>query len=69
MIGNEQEIQVKYEVTPKLYAPVMNGDFAGEITYLLGDEILAKRTVTVKETVKKIDFFWCIKKAAELFPL
>lgn len=69
LIGNEQEIQVKYEVTPKLYAPVMNGDFAGEITYLLGDEILAKRTVTVKETVKKIDFFWCIKKAAELFPL
>ena len=56
LIGNEQEIQVKYEVTPKLYAPVMNGDFAGEITYLLGDEILAKRTVTVKETVKKIDF-------------
>ena len=54
LIGNEQEIQVKYEVTPKLYAPVMNGDFAGEITYLLGDEILAKRTVTVKETVKKI---------------
>ena len=53
LIGNEQEIQVKYEVTPKLYAPVMNGDFAGEITYLLGDEILAKRTVTVKETVKK----------------
>ena len=69
LIGNEQEIQVKYEVTPKLYAPVMNGDFAGEITYLLGDEILAKRTVTVKETVKKIDFIWCIKKAAELFPL
>lgn len=69
LIGNEQEIQVKYEVTPKLYAPVMNGDFAGEITYLLGDEILAKRTVTVKETVKKIDFFWCIKKAAELFLL
>ena len=69
LIGNEQEIKVKYEVTPKLYAPVMNGDFAGEITYLLGDEILAKRTVTVKETVKKIDFFWCIKKAAELFPL
>lgn len=69
LIGNEQEIQVKYEVTPKLYAPVMNGDFAGEITYLLGDEILAKRTVTVKETVKKIDFCWCIKKAAELFPL
>lgn len=69
LIGNEQEIQVKYEVMPKLYAPVMNGDFAGEITYLLGDEILAKRTVTVKETVKKIDFFWCIKKAAELFPL
>lgn len=69
LIGNEQEIQVKYEVTPKLYAPVMDGDFAGEITYLLGDEILAKRTVTVKETVKKIDFFWCIKKAAELFPL
>ena len=69
LIGNEQEIQVKYEVTPKLYAPVMNGDFAGEITYLLGDEILAKRTVAVKETVKKIDFFWCIKKAAELFPL
>ena len=31
LIGNEQEIQVKYEVTPKLYAPVMNGDFAGEI--------------------------------------
>ena len=69
LIGNEQEIQVKYEVTPKLYAPVMNGDFAGEITYLLGDEILAKRIVTVKETVKKIDFCWCIKKAAELFPL
>ena len=69
LIGNEQEIQVKYEVTPKLYAPVMNGDFAGEITYLLGDEILAKRTVTVKETVKKIDFFWCIKKASELFLL
>ena len=56
-------------MTPKLYAPVMDGDFAGEITYLLGDEILAKRTVTVKETVKKIDFCWCIKKAAELFPL
>ena len=37
LIGNEQEIQVKYEVTPKLYAPVMNGDFAGEIFYCFAE--------------------------------
>ena len=69
LIGNEQEVQVKYELSAKLYAPVTEGDFAGEITYLLGDEVLAKRVVTVKNTIKKIDFCWCIKKTAELFPL
>ena len=69
LIGNDQEISIKYELPEKLYAPVKKGDFAGEVTYLLGDEVVAKRAAAVKVTVEKIDYVWCLKKTAELFPL
>ena len=69
LIEKDQEVHIEYQLSRKLYAPVTEGDFIGEITYLLGDEVLAKRGVTVKNTVKRIDFCWCVKKTAELFPM
>ena len=69
LIEKDQEVHIEYQLSRKLYAPVTEGDFIGEITYLLGDEVLAKRVVTVKNTVKRIDFCWCVKKTAELFPM
>ena len=69
LIEKDQEVHIEYQLSRKLYASVTEGDFIGEITYLLGDEVLAKRVVTVKNTVKRIDFCWCVKKTAELFPM
>ena len=69
LIEKDQEVHIEYQLSRKLYASVTEGDFIGEITYFLGDEVLAKRVVTVKNTVKRIDFCWCVKKTAELFPM
>ena len=66
MIEKDQEVHIEYQLSRKLYAPVTEGDFIGEITYLLGDEVLAKRVVTVKNTVKRIDFLLVCKKNSRI---
>jgi D-alanyl-D-alanine carboxypeptidase (penicillin-binding protein 5/6) len=66
LLRKEEEITVKYEIAPSLYAPVKEGDYVGRITYLLGDEILKEYTVEAADTVEKIDFFWCLRQVEKL---
>lgn len=66
LLGEGEEIQLKYELADKLYAPVEKEAYIGKITYMLGDEVLKECRVTAGNPVEKIDFSWCLGKVLEL---
>lgn len=66
LLGEGEEISLKYELADKLYAPVKKGDYIGKITYMLGDEVLKECRVVAGNDIEKIDFAWCLKRVAEL---
>lgn len=66
LLAEGEEVQLKYELADKLYAPVKKGDYIGKITYMLGDEVLKECRVTAGGSVEKIDFSWCFAKVLEL---
>lgn len=59
LVSAGEEVTVRYELAPKLCAPVKKGDYIGKITYLLGDETLREYRVTAADSVEKIDYKWC----------
>lgn len=65
LLGEGEEIQLKYEIADKLYAPVKKEDYIGKITYMLGDEVLKECRITAGNSVEKIDFSWCLEKVLD----
>lgn len=65
LLAEGEEIYLKYELADLLYAPVEQGDYIGKISYMLGDEVLKECKVYAKNSVKKIDFAWCLEKVME----
>lgn len=66
LLGSGEQIEVNYELSDRLYAPVQQGDYIGRITYTLGDEIVRECRVTAADTVAEIDFAWCAERVLEL---
>ena len=66
LLAEGEQISVKYEIADSLHAPVKEGDFAGRISYMLGDEVLGECQISVAHTVAQIDFLWCLGKILEL---
>ena len=66
LIEKDQEVHIEYQLSRKLYAPVTEGDFIGEITYILGDEVLAKTCGHSEEYGKKSRFLLVCKKNSRI---
>lgn len=58
LLKQGEEIQVVYEKTPILEAPVKKGDTVGYIEYRLGEEVLRRDLLVVKEDVEAPDLKW-----------
>lgn len=65
LLTEGEEVSVSYKMAEKLYAPVEAGEYIGTITYQLGEEILGERQITAGNSVKKIDFSWCLERTIE----
>ena len=66
LLDSGEHIEVNYELSDRLYAPVQQGDYIGRITYTLGDEIVRECRITAADTVAEIDFVWCAQRVLEL---
>lgn len=66
LLAEGEEVQLKYEIADKLYAPVEKDDYLGKVSYMLGDEVLKECAVTAGNSVEEIDFSWCFSKVLEL---
>lgn len=62
LMREEENFRVEIRLKEGLKAPVQEGDEAGSIQYLVGDEVYRVDSVTVGKSVEKIDFKWCIGK-------
>lgn len=65
LLADDEEVNIRYELANKLYAPVKEGAYIGKITYMLGDEVLGECRVTAGNEVEKIDFNWCFARTLE----
>lgn len=66
LLKEGEEIEVKYQISDCLYAPVKKGDFIGKISYMLGNEVLGECCVVAGDDVDKIDFAWCVEQVLGL---
>lgn len=66
LIKKGEEITLNYELPETLYAPVEKDACIGKISYMLGDEVLKEELVTAEESVKKIDYLWCLRQVWQL---
>ena len=66
LLTEGEQISIKYEIADSLHAPIEEGDFAGRISYMLGDEVLGECQISVARAIAQIDFAWCVEKILEL---
>ena len=67
LLRDDDEISVHIEKEEGLDAPVFEGDPVGEISYMLGDEVLFTREIVADEAVEVRDYRWCLEKLGEIF--
>lgn len=63
----DEQIEWNVTVKKKLTAPVKAGTRVGTVTYSLGGTVLAEYPVTVSESIEKIDYLFCLKRAVREF--
>ncbi len=67
LLRDDDSVRVEVEKDEKLNAPVSKGEPAGEVVYLLGDEVLFTQQIVTDGEVKTRDLRWCVKKIAGIF--
>lgn len=67
LLRDDDAVQVEIETEEELRAPVSKGEPAGEVVYLLGDEVLFTQQIVTDEEVDIRDLRWCMEKAASIF--
>lgn len=60
LLAADEVIEVQTEVEKTLTAPVTEGTKVGTIRYMVGDICLKEEKIVVQNTVREIDFFWCL---------
>ena len=65
LMRQDEEIEVSYEGKESLKAPVKAGTQVGTITYRVGGQTFLTCPVKIKQSVKKIDFPWCLEKTMD----
>lgn len=62
LLGKEEQIEVRTDIPQSLAAPVEMGEEVGSVAYLLNGEEIARYPVYTGESVRKIDFSWCLER-------
>lgn len=67
LLRKDERIEVEWNVTDTLQAPVQAGSEVGYIRYLVNGEVYKEDKMLIKNSVDAIDFDWCLKKVLERF--
>ena len=67
LLREGEEVEVRYEGTEKLPAPVREGEEAGRVIYSLNGETVASFPVTAQGSVGEITLRWCLEDVLEKY--
>jgi D-alanyl-D-alanine carboxypeptidase (penicillin-binding protein 5/6) len=67
LLRKDEELSVVCNMEKELSAPVKEGTKIGEITCLVGKETVRKRDIVITDSVKKIDYEWCVWQVFQKF--
>ncbi len=67
LLRKDESIQVKWEVSEQLQAPVSAGTTVGCIRYLVNNEVYKEEELVLQTTVEQIDYDWCLKMVIRRF--
>ncbi|MFA9377960.1 MAG: D-alanyl-D-alanine carboxypeptidase family protein [Lachnotalea sp.] len=69
LLRSDETIDVVYDVKDKLEAPTQKGDTVGTIKYIVNNETWKVNHVVLTDSIKEIDFKWCLEKVLSKFYL
>lgn len=69
LLRDDEKIEVQYDITKELEAPVKVGDQVGTVKYLLNGEIWKIKNVVLTDSVNRIDFMWCFQQVFQKFAI
>lgn len=69
LLRDDEKIEVQYDITKELEAPVKVGDQVGTIKYLLNGEVWKIKNVVLTDSVNRIDFMWCFQQVFQKFAI
>lgn len=67
LMRQDEEVRVEYSLKSVLDAPVEAGTEVGVIEYRVGDVVYLRERIVTEDTVKKIDFEWCLRQILTRF--
>ncbi len=62
LLGEQEEIRVEVSMPDAIPAPVVKGEQIGEISCILGDEVLYSCPILAEKTVWKRTYAWCVNR-------
>ena len=67
LLKDDEKVEVNYRGKKCLSAPVKKGEKVGELIYKVDGEVWYKEEILAEETMKKIDFPWCLKQVVKRY--
>ena len=67
LLKKGEKIDIVYQMEKKLEAPVEKGNYVGSIKYTINGETWKVINVVVEDSIKKINFSWCLKQLMKLY--
>ncbi len=67
LMAEDETVDIVYDITTDLQAPVKKGDIIGTIRYEVDGVCYKEKIVKLTEDVEEIDFSWCLKMVANRF--
>lgn len=62
LLREDETMDIQCQIKKKLSAPHTAGEEVGQIRYLAGGELLRMDLIVTQDSVKEIDFIWCMKQ-------
>ncbi|MDD2973401.1 MAG: D-alanyl-D-alanine carboxypeptidase [Lachnospiraceae bacterium] len=59
LLRKDEKVEVTYEKSQELQAPVTMDQIVGTVVYKVGEEVWKRDPILVKNTIEKIDYKWC----------
>lgn len=69
LLRKDEKIETDVKIKKELEAPVQKGECIGKITYKINGEHVGEEKIILQNSVKKMDYGWCLKMTVQRFLL